>query len=120
MDTLRLDLAYAFRWWRRQPGTTAAAIVALALGIGANTTIFSFVSGVLLRPLPYRDPGRLVMLWQDRSASGGRAREVISPGLFVDWSTRAPLLRDVAAIRNWAPNITDADAGGGAEPERLT
>jgi predicted permease len=120
MDTLRLDLAYALRWWRRQPGTTAAAIVALALGIGANTTVFSFVSAVLLQPLPYPDPSRLVMVWQDRSANGGRAREVISPGLFVDWSTRATLLRDVAAIRGWAPNLTGADASGNGEPERLT
>ena len=89
MDTLRLDLAYTLRTWRRQPGTTAAAILALALGIGANTTVFSFVAGVLLRPLPYPDPDRLVMVWQDRSAMGGPSREVISPGLFVDWSTRA-------------------------------
>lgn len=53
-DTLRLDLTYAIRAWRRQPWTTAAAVFALALGIGANTTVFSFVSGVLLRPLPVR------------------------------------------------------------------
>ena len=100
MDTLRLDLAYTLRTWRRQPGTTAAAILALALGIGANTTVFSFVAGVLLRPLPYADPDRLVMVWQDRSAKGGPNREVISPGLFVDWTTRASTLEGVAAIRN--------------------
>ncbi|HQX80601.1 MAG TPA: ABC transporter permease [Vicinamibacterales bacterium] len=115
MDTLRLDLAYTLRTWRRQPGTTAAAILALALGIGANTTVFSFVAGVLLRPLPYADPDRLVMVWQDRSAKGGPNREVISPGLFVDWTTRASTLEGVAAIRNWSPNLTGND-----QPERLT
>jgi len=47
------------------------AILGLALGIGSSTTVFTFVSGALLKPLPYQDPGRLVMLWQDRSASGG-------------------------------------------------
>ena len=89
MDRFRLDIVYALRGWRRHPGPTAAAILALTLGIGANSTVFSFVSGVLLRPLPYADPDRLVMMWQDRSARGGPAREIISPGLFIDWSKRA-------------------------------
>jgi len=120
MDALRLDLAYALRAWRRQPGTTAAAIFALALGIGANTTVFSFVSGVLLRPLPYANPDRIVMVWQDRSAKGGPAREVFSPGLFIDWTTRASALQGIAAIRNWGPNLTGRDGGGNDEPERLT
>lgn len=112
MDTLRLDLAYTLRTWRRQPG--------------ANTTVFSFVVGVLLRPLPYADPDRLVMLWQDRSAKGGPSREVFSPGLFVDWNTRASALEGVTAIRNWGPNLTGrtgagtGSVGGNAEPERLT
>jgi putative ABC transport system permease protein len=119
MDAIRLDLAYALRTWRRQPGTTAAAVLALTLGIGANTLVFSFVSGVLLRPLPYSDPDRLVMAWQDRSARGGPAREVISPGLFVDWSTRASALTGVTAVRVWSPNFTGIDATGNDEPERL-
>jgi putative ABC transport system permease protein len=120
MDTIRLDLVYALRAWRRQPGATAAAVFALALGIGANTTVFSFVSGVLLQPLPYADPGRLVMAWQDRSAKGGPAREVLSPGLVMDWSTRATALEGIAAVRNWSPNLTGRYAGGDEEPERLT
>lgn len=120
MDALRLDFLYAIRAWLRQPGTTAAAILALALGIGANTTVFSFVSGVLLKPLAYRDPDTLVMVWQDRSATGGSAREVISPGLFVDWSTRATALEGVAAVRTWGPNLTGRDGSGNDEPERLS
>src|SRR4051812_34667817 len=116
MDAFRVDLIHALRVWRRKPGTTLVAILALAFGIGANTTVFSFVSGMLLRPLDYADPDRLVMVWQDRSAKGGPRREVISPGLFVDWSTRATALTGVAALRNWSPNLT----GGNEEPERLT
>src|SRR5690348_14682725 len=111
MDALRADLRYALRVCRRSPGTTAVAVVALALGIGLNTTVFSFVSALLLRPLPYPDSDRIVMLWQDRSAKGGPAREVISPGLFIDWSTRATAVRDVAAIRGWAPSYAGRGAG---------
>ena len=120
VDTLRLDLVYALRGWRSQRGATAIAIAALALGIGATTTVFAFVSGALLKPLAYKDPERLVMVWQDRSASGGPAREVISPGLFGDWSTRATALVGVSAIRIWSPNLTGKDTSGHDEPERLT
>ncbi len=119
VDTLKLDLVYALRGWRSQRGATLIAIVALGLGIGATTTVFAFVSGALLKPLPYKDPERLVMMWQDRSASGGPAREVISPGLFVDWSTRATGLVGVSAIRIWSPNLTGKDSSGHDEPERL-
>jgi putative ABC transport system permease protein len=118
VDVLRADLIYAIRVWRRRPGTTAVAVFALAIGIAANTTVFSFIFGMLLKPLQYADPDRLVMVWQDRSAKGGPRREVISPGLFIDWSTRATTLDGVAAILNWSPNLTDS--AGTQEPERLT
>ena len=120
MDALRADLRYALRVCRRAPGTTAVAVAALAFGIGLNTTVFSFVSALLLRPLPYTDANRIVMLWQDRSAKGGPAREVISPGLFIDWSTRATAVRDVAAIRGWAPSYSGRGLAGDDEAERLT
>lgn len=120
MDRFRLDIVYALRGWRRHPGPTAAAILALTLGIGANSTVFSFVSGVLLRPLPFTDPDRIVMMWQDGSASGRPAREVISPGLFIDWSRRATALTGVTALRNWSPTITGADSTGNDQAERLT
>ena len=116
MDGLRRDLVHALRTWRRTPGPIAAAIVAVALGIGANTTVFSFVSGVLIKPLPYDHPDRLVMVWQDMRARGGPEREVTSPGLFSDWTQRATSVFDaLGAIRGWGPNLTGID-----EPERLT
>lgn len=120
MDTLRLDLLYAVRAWRRYPATTIAAILAFALGIGATTTVFSAVSAVLLQPLPYHEPDRLVMLWQDRSGKGGSAREVISPGLFLDWASRATAVEGVAVLRGWSPNFTGIAGASSAEPERLT
>jgi predicted permease len=114
MDALVRDIRYALRSWRRAPGPIAAALAALALGIGANTAIFSIVSGVLLRPLPYQNPERLVMVWQDMRARGGPERDWISPGLFVEWQQRGTMFEHLAAVRGWAPNLTGVD-----EPERL-
>jgi len=114
MDALLRDIRYALRSWRRAPGPIAAAVGALALGIGANTAIFSIVSGVLLRPLPYQNPERLVMVWQDMRARGGPQRDWISPGLFVEWRQRGTMFEQIAAIRGWTPNLTGVD-----EPERL-
>jgi putative ABC transport system permease protein len=114
MDALVRDLAYALRSWGRRPGPLAAAIAALALGIGAATAIFSVVSGVLLKPLPYDRPERIVMVWQDMRARGGPAREWASPGLFVDWRDKSTVFEYVGAVRGWQPNVTNV-----AEPERL-
>lgn len=114
MDALRNDLRHALRTWRRAKGAIAAAILALALGIGANTTIFTVVSALLLKSLPYREPERLVMVWQDSRNEGRSARDWVSPGLFVEWARRSTTLEHFAAVRGWQPNLTAV-----TEPERL-
>jgi putative ABC transport system permease protein len=114
MDIFVRDLAYAIRSWRRRPGAMLAAVAALALGIGANTAVFSVVAGVLLRPLPYDRPERIVMVWQDMRARGGPEREWASPGHFVAWRDKADVFEAVGAVRGWQPNLT-----GVSDPERL-
>jgi hypothetical protein len=76
MNGVVQDLRYALRQLRRSPGFTAVAIITLALGIGANTAIFSVVNAVLLRALPYKNSDGLVLLWSDERASGGQRDQV--------------------------------------------
>src|SRR5262245_10585411 len=93
-DLLR-DIGYAARLLRRAPGFTAVAVLSLALGIGANTAIFSVVNAVLLRPLPYGDPDRLAMLWTDDPAHAIAAEGVSIPN-FDDWRTMSRSFADMA------------------------
>src|SRR5512135_1647183 len=111
METLLQDLRYALRRLRNSPGFATVAVVTLALGIGANTAIFSVVNAVLLRPLPYRDPSRLVLL-QERAPSFPRLS--VSYQNFVDWRDQSRSFAGVAGIRNAAMTLT-----GTGEPERL-
>lgn len=83
-DTLRTDLRHAVRMGLKAPLFTASAIVALALGIGASSAIFTVVNSVLLRPLPYQEPDRLVMVWS-QNLREGRERNAVSPANFVDY-----------------------------------
>ncbi|HEV2247628.1 MAG TPA: ABC transporter permease, partial [Terriglobia bacterium] len=84
MGTLLQDLKYGLRQLARSPGFTAVAVLTLALGIGANTAIFSVVNAILLRPLPYHDPDRLVMLWE-RNRAKGIEQELVTGPDFIDW-----------------------------------
>jgi putative ABC transport system permease protein len=80
------DLRLAFRSLRRTPGFTTVVVLTLALGIGANTAIFSVVNGVLLKPLPYRAPGQLMLVWEKNSR--GNPRNTVSPANYLDWRDR--------------------------------
>lgn len=108
------DVRYALRTLYRSPGFTLVAVLILALGIGANTSIFSLVSAVLLRPLPFEAPERLVVLWADLTARGGPSRVEPTPADYVDWKTRSRSFADVAAMEARTYNLT-----GDGEPERL-
>jgi putative ABC transport system permease protein len=109
-----LDLRYAIRTLTKSPGFTLAAVLTLALGIGANAALFSVINAVLLRPLPYRDPGRLVTLWES-DARHGLDREPVSPPNYLDWRAQTRTLEDAAAYRYWGFAVT-----GAGEPERVT
>src|SRR3954464_4918762 len=113
------DLAYAARTLRRAPGVTAVALLTLGLGIGATTTIFTIVNGVLLRPLPYRAPGRIANLWVDFGV-GAQSLPAMSPGDFRDYQQRSRSF-DMMAAGSGAQIVgaTGALTGAGAEPERV-
>jgi putative ABC transport system permease protein len=107
------DVRYALRVTARRPVLSLVIVLTLALGIGANTAIFSLVHTVLLRPLPYRDAGRLVMVWEQRPDRGDGDFPV-RPANFFDWKARATSFDDVAWSRDAMHNVT-----GDGEPESV-
>src|SRR5258706_8875208 len=112
MKGLMQDFRFALRQLRKNPGFTAVAVLTLALGIGANTAIFSIVNAVLLRPFPYQAPERLVIIQERDSAGNG-----FSPSYpnFVDWRAQNTAFDSIAAVRgNESFNFT-----GAGEPEQL-
>ena len=113
METWRYDLRHAVRAMFRQPTTTAVILLTLALAIGANTAVFSAVHAVLLKPLPYADPGTLAMLYEKRPAEG-MFTNLVSPADYLDWARLNQSFTSMAAF-----NETAADLTGSGEPERL-
>ncbi len=111
MNSIVQDLRHAWRLVRRQPGFAMTAILTLALGVGANTAIFSVVQAVLLRPLPFRDPDRLALVWETNPRRA-RFRNVANPGNFLAWKERNQVFEDMAAFTPWKANL---DGEGGAE-----
>jgi predicted permease len=95
------DARFGGRWLRRSPGFTAAALLTLALGIGATTAIFSILDTVLLRPLPYRDDRELVTLWQHATRVGD-THDLVSPANFRDWRARSRSIVNMSALSYWS------------------
>jgi predicted permease len=117
MQTLWQDLRYGARMLLKRPGFTLIAVLMLALGIGANTAIFSVVNSLILRPLSYANAERLMTIWEDHQANGGPQTEWTSPTGFADWRDQAQSFEQVVAFQGWQPTLTDADGQG--EPEQL-
>jgi putative ABC transport system permease protein len=94
------DLRFAFRQLLKNPGFASVAVLTLALGIGANTAIFSVINGVLLKPLPYPEPNRLVTLWE-RDPQRGVDQDRVSGPNYLDWRAQNTVLADVAVSPGW-------------------
>jgi putative ABC transport system permease protein len=112
IETLLRDLRYALRTLRKSPGFTVVALLTLALGIGANTAMFSIVYGVLLRPLPYKDPSRLIVL-NETTARVGRVS--VSYPNFEDWRQQSRAFSQMAAVISVSFNL-----GAVSQPENIT
>jgi len=112
MNTILQDLRYAFRQLRKAPGFTAVAVLTLALGIGANTAIFSVIDAVLLRPLPFKDPGRVVAV---KTTEPDRRDDIgVSYPAFLDWRSRNHVFEGISAFRT-----DDFTLTGNGEPAHL-
>ncbi len=111
MHTFWQDLRYGVRMLLKNPGFTAIAVVTLALGIGANTAIFSVVNSVLLGPLPYKDADKLAIVWESRPAEG---RNVANPANFMDWKEQNNSFTDMAAFADSRSVLV-----GDGEPEEI-
>ena len=111
MGTLWQDLRYGIRMLAKNPGFTAVAIITLALGIGANTAIFSVVNAVVLRPLPYADAGRLISL--EENGHHGHQLSISYPDL-LDWQQQNQVFENIAGFQSASFNLA-----GEYQPERI-
>jgi len=105
IEELGADVRYALRLLVRSPALAAAAVVTLALGIGANTAVFSAVHAVILRPLPFAEPDRLVMLWESNTERGW-VNETAAPANMLDWQERVKAFEDVGGFASFTGSAT--------------
>ena len=113
MPALTNDIRYGVRMLLKSPASTLVALIALSFGIGANSAIFSVVNGVLLRPLPYQDPGHLVVVWETK-LSRGIKQELVSPAEYRTWVEQNRVFDQMAALRA-EPRVL----AGGELPDRV-
>ena len=106
VDAIIQDLRFAFRQLRTRPGFSALAAAVLGIGIGANTAIFSVVNGVLLRPLPFANPERLVELFEKDTIGDNNPYNTVAPGNFFDWQRQSRTLEQIAAISLTSFNLS--------------
>ena len=119
MNAFLADLRLAIRLLIRSPGFALTVILVMALGIGANSAIFAALDQTVIRSLPYRDPDRLVMVWEDFSAFGVPKTRV-SPGTFLDWRRRSLTFQDLAAYGAMTTNLSEAGAPEEVFGQRVT
>jgi putative ABC transport system permease protein len=105
LEQMAQDARYAFRGMRKAPAFALTAVLSLALGIGANTAIFTVVNAVLLKPLPFPEPDRLVQVWETKP-SQGYFRNVVNPFNFLDWREHTHSFEDLAAAQSLTTNLT--------------
>jgi putative ABC transport system permease protein len=115
MDTFFRDLRYSLRLLIKSPAFTAVALVSIALGIGANTTVFSVINGVLLKSLPYKDPSSLVLLWGDGRTEGRLSKHnQVSATDVADFRAQTSVFEEIATYAGWFPIMS-----GDSEAERI-
>ena len=112
-ETVWQDLRYGGRVIRKNPALSLTIVITVALGIGANATIFGVINAVLLEPLPYKDPDRLVRLWQSNPGQN-QIEGLVSAPNFLDWKTQQTTFEDLAALELATFNLT-----GSGEPQRI-
>ena len=112
IDDARDDVTFAMRQLRMSPAFTLVATITLALGIGANSAIFALVDATLLRPLPFREPERLVMIWETSARS---LRGVVSPLNLLDWNERNRTFDRMAGFAPGVGGMVMSGADGTAE-----
>src|SRR5215475_13973785 len=108
MESLKQDIRYGWRMLRKNPGFTAVAVIALALGIASTTAIFSVANTVLLHPLPYPDADRILSV-RESQRSTGEGAGAVSPANYLDWAAQSHVFSYMAASRSSPLNLTGGD-----------
>src|SRR5215510_1612351 len=116
MNTIWQDLRYGARMLIKSPGFALVAIVTLALGIGANTTIFSVINSLLLKPIPFPDAERLALVWESQ-ANDPKDRNIVSAPNYWDWRDQNDVFEQMAILDSAGKGY---DLSGGGEPERVS